>query len=67
MAKIINSLFNKAENKLGHIEIWLIAYKLTLNTNKVKCIVFQTPNSKPVSNRYAFALRDKVLEEVKSH
>ena len=41
---IISTIFEVANSQLKHVEAWLSANKLTLNTNNV---AFRTPNNLP--------------------
>ena len=59
-------LFKKARNELLNIDNWLIANKLFLNSDKIKNMLFKTPNSKTLPVNLFLIFRGCNIEKVSS-
>ena len=55
-----------ANAQLKHIEAWLSANKLTLNTDKTLFVAFRTPNSLPPPAALSIQFKNKHLKRVNS-
>ena len=54
------SIFEKSNQELDNVDIWLIANKLSLNASKTKCVYFRTVNSKPPPCALNLVIRNKL-------
>ena len=59
-------LFKKGCNELLNIDNWLIANKLFLNSDKIKYMLFKTPNSKTLPVNHFLTFRGCNIEKVPS-
>ena len=58
------ALYEVTNILLKHIETWLSANKLTLNTDKALYGVFRTPNSLPPTTALSIQFKNKHLKRV---
>ena len=57
----LKHLFNEAQLELQNIDQWMIANKLSINISKTKCMLFKSPQSKPIPSHLDITLRRKKL------
>ena len=64
----LQTLYEKGNQELKNIDNWMIANKLSINTNKTNCILFQTPKSLliKITNNLRLKLRNDIVERVSS-
>ena len=64
----LQTLYEKGNQELKNIDNWMIANKLSINTNKTNCILFQTPKSQLIktTNNLHLKLRNNIVEKVSS-
>ena len=60
----LQTLYEKENQDLENIDNWMIANKLSINTNKTNCILFQTPKSQltKTTNNLHLKLRNDIVE-----
>ena len=63
-----NQLQTLYEKELKNIDNWMVANKLSINTDKTNCILFQTPKSQLIktTNNLHLKLRNDIVEKVSS-
>ena len=54
------ALYEVTNTQLKHVEAWLSANKLTLNTDKTLYFAFRTPNSLPPSAALSIQLKTSI-------
>ena len=64
----LQTLYEKGNQELKNIDNWMIANKLSINTNKTNCILFRTPKSQLIktTNNLHLKLRNDIVEKVSS-
>ena len=64
----LQTLYEKGNQELKNIDNWMIANKLSINTNKTNCILFQTPKSQLIktTNNLHLKLRNDIVEKASS-
>ena len=64
----LQTLYEKGNQELKNIDNWMIANKLSINTNKTNCILFGTPKSQLIktTNNLHLKLRNDIVEKVSS-
>ena len=60
------ALYEVTNTQLKHVEAWLSANKLTLNTDKTLYVAFRTPNSLPPPAALSIQFKNKHLKRVNS-
>ena len=60
------ALYGVTNTQLKHVEAWLSANKLTLNTDKTLYVTFRTPNSLPPPAALSIQFKNKHLKRVNS-
>ena len=63
--KNLKTLYKKGNEEFNNINNWLIANKLFLNVEKIKCILFKTLNSKTPTS-LSLMIRNTSIEKVSS-
>ena len=64
--KSLRTLYTKGNKELININNWLIANKMSINTDKTKYVLFRTANTKPPPTDLKLTIRSTVLEKVSS-
>ena len=58
------ALYEATNTQLRHVEAWLSANKLPLNTDKALYVAFRTPNSLPPPTALSIQFKNKHLKRV---
>ena len=64
----LQTIYEKGNQELKNIDNWMIANKLSINTNKTNCVLFQTPKSQLIktTNNLHLKSRNDIVEKVSS-